>query len=142
MKSIDEIERLLGQTPAPCVVEGPHREQLKQRLLEQSQTAQPRREPVKISVFRRMPSLVKLAAALLVAAILIGTGWAAEKIYKMVTGESTVISHREPSGVTSEFGTNAAKSHGGRKKDGRGDQATGGPKEIQVRQDDPPSAGQ
>lgn len=107
MKSIDQIEHLLKQTPTPCVVEGPHREQLKQRLLEQSQTALPRRERMKISVFGRMPSLMKLAAALLVAALLIGTGWAAEKIYKMVTSESTVILHKEPSGAASEFETSA-----------------------------------
>ena len=69
MKNIDQIESLLRQTSAPCVVEGPHREQLKQRLLKQAQTAQPRREPMNVSLFRRMPSLVPLAAALLVAAI-------------------------------------------------------------------------
>jgi hypothetical protein len=109
MKSIDHIERLLGQTPAPSVVEGPHREQLKQRLLEYAQSAQPRREPVKISVFRRMPSLVKLAAAVLVAAVLIGTGWAAEKIYKMVTSEQIVIAHVAQSGnTTTQFSTSAA----------------------------------
>ena len=108
MKNVDPIERLLEQTPAPCVVEGPHREQLKQRLLEASSTAQPRRERMKISVFSRMPSLVKLAAALLVAAILIGTGWASEKIYRLVTSESTVISHKTPSGESSEFGSDEA----------------------------------
>jgi hypothetical protein len=107
MKSIEEVERLLGQTPAPCVVEGPHREELKQRLLAQSQTAQPRRERMEISVLGRMSSMMKLAAALLLAAILIGTGWAGERIYKLVSGESPVFSHREPSGATSDFGTDA-----------------------------------
>jgi hypothetical protein len=105
MKNVDPIERLLEQTPAPWVVEGPHREQLKQRLLEPSATAQPRREPMKISLFQRMPSLVKLAAALLGAAILIGTGWTSEKIYRLVSGESPAIMHRDPSGTTRSFGT-------------------------------------
>ncbi len=104
MKSIDQIESLLRQTPTPCVVAGLHQEQLKQRLLKQAQTAQARREPMKISVFSRMSLLVKLAAALLVAAILIGAGWAAEKIYKIVTEQSVVISHVTPSGTT-EFGS-------------------------------------
>jgi hypothetical protein len=108
MKNVDPIERLLEQTPLPCVVAGPHREELKQRLLEAAQTAPPRSERMMTSLLNRMPPLVKLAAALLVAAILIGTGWASEKIYELVTSESTVISHKEPSGATSEFGTSGA----------------------------------
>ena len=34
MERIDPTERLLRETPMPLVVEGVHREQLKQRLLE------------------------------------------------------------------------------------------------------------
>ncbi len=106
MKSIDQIEHLLTQTPAPCVVEGPHREQLKRRLLEQWQLPQPRRKRMNLSVLSRMPSMMKLAAALLAAAILIGTGWASEKIYRKLTTESTVFSHTTSSGTT-DFETNA-----------------------------------
>jgi hypothetical protein len=79
MKSIDQVERLLGQTPAPRVVEGPHREQLKQRLLESAQSAQPRRTHMSRSLLSRMSPMMKVAAGFVLAAVLIGTGWAAGK---------------------------------------------------------------
>jgi len=110
MKSIDSIERLLGQTPAPSVVEGPHREQLKQRLLESAQSAQPRREGMRISLLSRMPPTMKAAAGLMLAAMLIGTGWAAEKIYIKWNGVSfTLESHPGrsvtlPNGATLNLG--------------------------------------
>jgi hypothetical protein len=109
MKSIDQIERLLGQTPAPCVVEGPHREKLKQQLLEKVQSAQPRREEMRMSLLKRVPSMMKLAAALLVAAVLVGTGWAAEKVYKKLT--KTVILERRP--VRTRTLPNGRTVHGG-----------------------------
>jgi hypothetical protein len=108
MKNINHIDRLLGQTRSPCVVEGPHREQLKQRLLEELQTARPRSEPRELSVFGRSPSLMKLAGGLLIVAVLIGSGWAAETIYRRLMWEGTVLSHRGPTGVTTDFETNAA----------------------------------
>ena len=39
MKRIDPIERILEEAPLPRVVEGAHREQLKQRLLAEAQSA-------------------------------------------------------------------------------------------------------
>jgi hypothetical protein len=44
VEPIDPTERLLTETPVPLVVEGVHREQLKQRLLAHAQSAQPRRK--------------------------------------------------------------------------------------------------
>ena len=79
MKRIDPTERLLGETPVPLVVEGVHREQLKQRLLAEAQSAQPRRK--EMTRFTGRFSMLKVAATFAAAAILIGTGWAAEKIY-------------------------------------------------------------
>jgi hypothetical protein len=110
MKSIDEIERLLGQTPAPCVVEGTHREQLKQRLLESAQSAQPRRERMKMSLVSRMSPMMKVAAGFALAAVLIGTGWAAEKIYMKWNGISFTLesytgrSVKLPNGATLDLG--------------------------------------
>jgi hypothetical protein len=100
MKSIDPIERLLGQTPVPSVVEGPHREQLKQRLLESAQTAQPRREPMRISLLSRMSPMMKVAAGLMLAAMLIGTGWAADKIYMKWNGISFTLESHPGQSVT------------------------------------------
>src|SRR3989304_1947052 len=91
MKSTDEIERLLEQTPVPTIAEGPHREQLKQQLLEQTQTILRKEEKMRMSLFNRMPPMMKLAAALLGAAVLIGTGWAAEKIYMKWNGISFTL---------------------------------------------------
>jgi hypothetical protein len=84
MNSIDEIERLLGQTPLPNLLNGEHREQLKRQLLEGT-ALQPTERRTFMSVFGRMPPILKLAAALLAAAILVGSGWAGEKIYRTLT---------------------------------------------------------
>lgn len=52
---------------------------------------------MKISRFARMSPAMKVAATLLAAAILIGTGWAGEKIYEKLTTETTEVVHVSPS---------------------------------------------
>ena len=97
MKSIDEIERLLEQTPAPCVVEGPHREQLKQRLLMEPLPILPEERKMRNSLFAKMPPTLKVAAAILAVVVLVGAGWAAEKIYeKLKFTEATLILENDP----------------------------------------------
>ena len=90
MKSIDEIEGLLGQTPVPDLLDGPHREQLKRQLLEQY-ALRPMERRTTMSVFRTIPPMFKVAAALLAAVILVGSGWAAEKIYQKLTETQTSV---------------------------------------------------
>jgi hypothetical protein len=79
----------------PTIAEGPHREQLKQQLLEQTQSPQPRSLKMRLSTFSRMPPLLKVSAALLATAILVGTGWAAEKIYMKWNGISLTLGTTE-----------------------------------------------
>ena len=96
MERIDPTERLLRETPVPLVVEGVHREQLKQRLLAHAQSAQPRRKEM-ITIAGRF-SMLRVAATLAVAMILIGTGWAAEKIYQKFFTQVSVTLERSPTG--------------------------------------------
>ncbi len=110
MKNADPIERLLGQTPAPSVVEGPHREQLKQRLLESPQTAQPGRTRMLKSLWGRMSLTTKLAAALMVAAVLFGTAWAAEEVYNKFIGGLLVLEETPAQTIESPDGTRACIS--------------------------------
>jgi hypothetical protein len=94
VKHINPTERLLGETPVPCVVQGVHREQLKQRLLAEAQSAQPRRK--EMIRFAGRFSMLKVAATLAVGLILIGSGWAAEKIYEKFFTKVSVTLERSP----------------------------------------------
>ncbi len=94
MERIDPTERLLRETPVPLLVEGEHREQLKQRLLAHAQSAQPRRK--EMIRFAGRFSVLKVAAGLAAVVILIGTGWAAEKIYEKFFTKVSVILERSP----------------------------------------------
>ena len=92
MEHIDPTERLLTETPAPFVVEGVHREQLKKRLLAQAQSAQPRRK--EMIKFAGRVSMLKVAAMLAAVMTLICTGWGAEKMYqKFFTNVSVTLEH-------------------------------------------------
>ena len=86
MKSIDQIERLLGQTPAPSCSGGaaPGTTQTAVAGIIAIRTAKERtHEDFRYS--SRMSSMMKLAAGFTVGGrVLIGTGWAAEKIYKRI----------------------------------------------------------
>ncbi len=94
MERIDPTERLLRETPVPLVVEGVHREQLKQRLLAHAQSAQPRsKEMIR---FAGRFSMLKVAATLAAVMILIGTGWAASKIYEKFFTKVSVTLERLP----------------------------------------------
>ncbi len=94
MERIDPTERLLRETPVPLLVEGEHREQLKLRLLAHAQSAQPRRK--EMTRFAGRFSVLKATAALAAVVILIGTGWAAEKIYEKFFTRVSVILERSP----------------------------------------------
>ncbi len=94
MERIDSTERLLRDTPVPLVVEGVHREQLKQRLLAHAQSAQPRRKGM--IRFVGGFSTLKVAATLAAVMILIGTGWAAEKMYEKFFTKLSVTLERSP----------------------------------------------
>ena len=89
MERIDQTERLLRETPVPLLVEGEHREQLKQRLLAHAQSAQPRRK--EMFRFARRFSMLRVAAGLAAVVILIGTGWAAERLYEKFFTRVSVI---------------------------------------------------
>jgi hypothetical protein len=62
-----------------------------QRLPEQAEPMQPAGEKRPTSLPDRMSPLLKLAAALLAAAVLIGSGWAAERILRKWTGISFTL---------------------------------------------------
>ena len=85
MKDEGEIERLLAQVPVPSLRESPHRQQLKAELLHPTKRWQREgEEPMKVTRRSRMTRLMKLAAGMLIAALLVATGWAAEKVYRGV----------------------------------------------------------
>ena len=94
MERIDPTERLLRETPVPLLMEGVHREQLKQRLLAHAQSAQPRRK--EMLKFADRFSMLKVAATLAAAMILISTGWAAEKMYQKFFTKVSVTLERSP----------------------------------------------
>jgi hypothetical protein len=60
-------------------------EQLNRQLLEQSQPTDGKELKMRMSMFARVPPMMRLAAGLLVAIALVGSGWAAEKVYKKMT---------------------------------------------------------
>ena len=85
MKDEGEIERLLAQLPVPSLREGPHREQLGAQLLAPPHHSERKGEdPMKVSRAFRTTRMIKLAAGLLIAAMLVATGWAAEKVAEKV----------------------------------------------------------
>jgi hypothetical protein len=108
MNHNDSFERFLEQTALPNVIEGSHREQLKQQLLATTQLIPRKEDCMKRSVSSRTPPILKAAAALLAALVLVGTGWATEKIYKRFTVTSLVEKQPElvlklPNGATYEL---------------------------------------
>ncbi len=94
MEPIDPTERLLTETPVPLVVEGAHREQLKQRLLAHARFAQPRRK--EMIKFAGRFSMLKVAATLAAVMILICTGWGAEKMYQKFFNKVSVTLEHSP----------------------------------------------
>jgi hypothetical protein len=60
-------------------------EQLNRQLLERSQPTDGKELKMRMSMFARVPPMMRLAASVLVAVVLVGSGWAAEKIYKKMT---------------------------------------------------------
>ncbi len=81
-----DVERLLEQVTVPTLREGPHRERLKRELLDATERSRRNgEEPMNANGRLRMTRLMKLAAGVLIAALLVATGWAAEKVYQKVT---------------------------------------------------------
>ena len=72
--------------------------QLDQPWLGQPQPPERKEEGMKLSIFARIPPLMKLAAGLLAAAILVGSGWAAEKVYHEIT--KLVVRLEDPKATT------------------------------------------
>jgi hypothetical protein len=101
MKPTEPIERLLERTPVPSLSEGPHRDRLRNQLLEQSTISYPRK--TKMSILNRISPVVKIALAVFTAILLIGTGWAAEKIYEKLVTIKVMTS--EPKEVTMPDGS-------------------------------------
>ena len=102
MKPAEPIERLLEQTPVPSLSEGPHGDRLRNQLLEHSTTIYLRK--TKMSLSNRIPPALRTALAALVAILLIGSGWAAEKIYEQMTIRVEVSKPKE---ITLPDGTKA-----------------------------------
>ena len=107
MKDKREIERLLARVPVPALREGPHREQLKVQLLHPTEPLQKEgEEPMGATGRLRMTRLMKLAAGVLIAALLVATGWTAEKVYQRVTKRDRHV-------VLEEFHSTAKTLSGG-----------------------------
>ena len=87
-----EMERLLEQVPVPTLREGSHRQELKTELLNAT-VRSPRKgaQPMNTNDRYRLTRLMKLAAVLLIAALLVATGWAAEKVYQKITKKSFFV---------------------------------------------------
>ncbi len=91
------IVRTLG---IPMLCEGP----------EQSKPTLGKEENMRRSWFARMPPMMKLAAGFVLAAVLIGTGWAAERLYVKWNGVSITLesypgrSVTLPNGATLDLG--------------------------------------
>ncbi len=87
-----DLDRLLEQTDVPHLRESAHREQLKSRLLEQTAAPQPIGDDrMRTNGSRSRTSLMKIAAAVLIASFLVATGWAAEKVYQKIIGKELVV---------------------------------------------------
>ena len=92
MRNEEEIQRVLGGVPVPRLREGAHREQLKAELLEPTGHMQRKEEePPRASRRFRTTRLVKLAAGLLIGAVLVATGWAAEKVYERIVKKDRFV---------------------------------------------------
>lgn len=74
---------------------------LDQACLGQPRPMERKEEQVRSSIFARIPPVLKIAAGFLAAAILIGTGWAAEKVYLKLT--KLVVRLEDFDGRTSEW---------------------------------------
>jgi len=112
MKDIREIEEALREA-APAVVDGPHRQWLKESLSRQARSAQrgPRRA-IWWAVLKASRG-TKVAAAILGAAMLVAAGWGAERVYNMVakkyferaTTEGPALEITTPDGKTAFMAT-------------------------------------
>ncbi len=80
MKSSRQPEERLEQIPAPCVVEGFHRQELKQQLMELHGKGRKMQARKAIGLSRK----TKVAAAVIAAILLVTAGWAGEKVYQRV----------------------------------------------------------
>jgi hypothetical protein len=75
--------------------------QLDRQLLGQSPPADGKELKMRKSMFGRIPRMLRLAASLMAAVVLVGSGWAAEKIYKKMT--QLVVEREDPKRTRSEY---------------------------------------
>ncbi len=108
MKSRNKIESILENTPAPSVRAGLHRESLKAELMDRLTE---RNVQMKMDKPRKLKGLLRVAAMILAAVVLVSAGWAAEQTYRKVTritwtdSESTSRELTLPSGKIVKFTT-------------------------------------
>ena len=98
MENLASKERVLGQTPLPKLVEGPHKAYLRQSLLLQMQ-----QEGRMIRNWRKT-----LAWAFVLVLAVIVTGWAAAEIYKVFIVREEVVQREE---FTAPDGTKGALAY-------------------------------
>ena len=92
MRDEREMERLLERVSVPNLRAGSHREQLKTELVDPIVCSRRKGEDTTNAKGSfRMTRLVKVAACVLIAASLVATGWAADKVYQRITKRSTYV---------------------------------------------------
>lgn len=82
MKHADDIRRQLEQADLPRVIEGDHRQRLKERLEREARMMNERQTTRFHRIVFSRP--MKIAAACALAAALVATGWAAEETYSKI----------------------------------------------------------
>lgn len=96
-----EMERLLEKVSVPTLREGSHREQLKTELLDPTVLSQRKGEALmNTNGHVRMTRLMKVAAGVLIAALLVATGWSAEKVYQKITKKSYYVELETPESLS------------------------------------------
>ena len=81
MKTEDDIERILADTPLPFVRDGDHRRRLKARLMQCAEGRQTRAGDWQPPRQRRM---LRVAVMVIAAVGLVTVGWAGERVYEYV----------------------------------------------------------
>ena len=101
MKDNNSIENILASAAAPSVRTGHHRESLKAKLMDRLSERDVR---MKTNKPRKLKSLIRVAAMILAAVVLVSAGWAAEQAYRKVTWVETTITEKVTTVFTPENG--------------------------------------
>ncbi len=81
MKDNDKIEKIFARATAPSVRAGIHRENLKAELMDRFDE---RDVQMKMDKPRKFKGLIRVAAMILAAVVLVSAGWAAEQAYRKI----------------------------------------------------------